>query len=224
MLTDLDVKFWGPSPEIVNWVSSFIDEGASVLEIGPGVTPFFRATHFVGWTAGKNIVPCDLNRDRLPFSDKQFDFIYCRHVLEDLYDPFHVCEEMSRVARAGYIETPSPLAEICRGIDGGSPNWRGYIHHRYFTWDANGVLTFMTKYPVIEHVDFENELSVEDTLRRDPLLWNTYFMWKDRIKWQHLQHEVNFRITHDYSARISDAVHQAIANAQRLRHVYAARS
>jgi ubiquinone/menaquinone biosynthesis C-methylase UbiE len=48
----------------------------------------------------------------LPYEDKEFDFVYCRHVLEDLIYPFRVIKEMQRVAKAGYIETPSPMAEL----------------------------------------------------------------------------------------------------------------
>jgi hypothetical protein len=43
------------------------------------------------------------------------------HMLEDMYNPFPICAEMSRVAKAGYVETPSPVAELCRGVDGDKP-------------------------------------------------------------------------------------------------------
>src|ERR1700733_6220826 len=101
-----------------------------------------------------------LYRDPLPFGDKAFDFAYCRHVLEDLYNPFLLCTEMARVAMAGYIQTPSPLAEVCRGVDGNSPSWRGYQHHRFLIWDRNGILCFLSKYPIIEYVQFANEAAI----------------------------------------------------------------
>lgn len=218
MLSDEDAKFWAPLPAVIDWVSACISSGARVLEIGPGLTRFPRATHFVDWAPGENVVSCDLNRDDLPFADREFDFVYCRHVLEDLYDPFHVCEEMSRVARAGYVETPSPLAEVCRGIDGGSPPWRGYQHHRYFVWDDAGVLHFMSKYPLIEHVAFGGEASMEAALRAQPMLWNTYFMWQGRIEWEHLQLDVDFRMP-DYARRVGDAVEQGIFTIEPLQRL-----
>ena len=46
-----------------------------------------------------------------PFPDKFFDFVICSHTLEDLRDPGRVCSEMQRVGNAGFIETPSRLAE-----------------------------------------------------------------------------------------------------------------
>ena len=36
----------------------------------------------------------DFSKDKFPYDDKEFDFTYARHVLEDLYNPFnfeHIC-------------------------------------------------------------------------------------------------------------------------------------
>ena len=151
--TNQDRKFWLPREEVVVWLTSIIPVDAKVLDIGSGTAPFRRADMFVDWTKPSDIPDhkfqaCDIHRNRLPFDDKTFDFVYCRHVLEDLYNPFLIVAEMSRVAKAGYIETPSPLAEVCRGIDGNSPPWRGYHHHRFLIWKRDGILFFLTKYPI----------------------------------------------------------------------------
>src|SRR4051794_29855952 len=52
---------------------------------------------------------CD--RDSFPFDQDEIDFVVCAHTLEDVRDPLWVCAEMSRVARAGYVEVPSMLEE-----------------------------------------------------------------------------------------------------------------
>jgi hypothetical protein len=102
---------------------------------------------------------------------------------------------MSRVAKAGYIETPSPISEMCRGVDAGSPEWRGYIHHRYFVWNDKGTLRFMTKYPVVDHLDFGDlENVIVDALKQNPILWNTYFAWEDEITFEYYQHEVDYHL------------------------------
>ena len=39
----------------------------------------------------------DLNVFPYPFTDKQFDYIICTHVLEHLADPVRACQELSRI-------------------------------------------------------------------------------------------------------------------------------
>ena len=53
---------------------------------------------------------CDATKP-WPFADGEFDFAVCSHTLEDVRDPLRVCDELKRVARAGYIEVPSRLEE-----------------------------------------------------------------------------------------------------------------
>lgn len=215
-LTEQDQKFWGPIPEVTAWLSRRIDRAARVLEIGPGAIPFSRADQYIDWQdagylpAGK-LVLCDLLRGPLPFEDQAFDFVYCRHVLEDIVNPFALCGEMSRVAKAGYVETPSPLAEMCRGVDGGSPYWRGYHHHRYFVWPDGGTLKFVSKYPLAEYVALSDEAGLVAQLRQGPAYWNTYFLWDGDLRHRFLQHDVDFAITKDYGTVISQAMNESIA-------------
>lgn len=215
MLTDADTKYWGPNPKMLEKVLRHVTDGMRVLEIGPGSVPFSRATHFVDRVPGENTVVCDLCRDRLPFADKEFDFVYCRHVLEDLYNPFLACDEMSRVAKAGYIETPSPLSEVCRGIDGYSPAWRGYIHHRYVVWVNGGQLCFIAKYPLIEYLTL-NDVEIANILRRDAFLWNSCYFWEGRVDWRLLQHDVDYTFGTAYKEIILKAVDAGVLNANEV--------
>lgn len=153
----------------------------------------------------------------MPFADKSWDFVYCRHVLEDLYDPFHLCDEMSRVAQAGYLETPSPLAEICRGIDGGSPPWRGYVHHRYFVWTRNGVLQFLSKYPAVEHLSLADETAAPRILRRNPVAWNTGLLWQGEIRHRHYQHGIDYNLNDGYRKIVVTGVNEGLAETRSLR-------
>ena len=50
--------------------------------------------------------------------DGFFDFAICSHTLEDVCDPVWVCEELARVAKAGYIEVPSRLEEQAWSFQG----------------------------------------------------------------------------------------------------------
>jgi len=51
----------------------------------------------------------------LPFKDKSFDYAITSHILEHVDDPHRFIGELMRVARAGYIETPSELGESIFG-------------------------------------------------------------------------------------------------------------
>ena len=74
-----------------------------------------------------------------PFEDKFFDFSFCSHLLEDIRDPLAVCRELIRVAKSGYIETPSRDREIfskarffaLKAAFGRMPEI-GFGHHRWF--------------------------------------------------------------------------------------------
>jgi methyltransferase family protein len=67
-------------------------------------------------------------REPWPFADDQFDFAVCAHTLEDVRDPVWVCQELGRVARAGYIEVPAPVEELTWGVQG---EWVGWGHHHW---------------------------------------------------------------------------------------------
>lgn len=83
-----------------------------------------------------------------PFDDNQFDFVFCGHTLEDIRDPVWVCQEMSRVSKAGYIEVPSLVDELTRFVPepSGGP-WLGHVHHRWICWqdEADGGIVFLLK-------------------------------------------------------------------------------
>lgn len=49
--------------------------------------------------------------ENLPFGDKEFDFVICNQVLEHVDDPDQFLREQMRVAKRGYIETPSLIGE-----------------------------------------------------------------------------------------------------------------
>jgi len=43
---------------------------------------------------------------QLPFKDKEFDFVFCSHVIEHVDDVAAGLKELARVARRGYLECP----------------------------------------------------------------------------------------------------------------------
>jgi hypothetical protein len=67
----------------------------------------------------------------------------CSHLLEDVRDPIWVCSELSRVAKAGYIEVPSRVEEQSRGVE--HPRYAGYLHHRWLVSRVGETLEFRHK-------------------------------------------------------------------------------
>src|SRR5688572_5342175 len=82
-------------------------------------------------------------RTPFPFVDKEIDFAICSHTLEDVRDPLWVCSEMIRVAKRGYIEVPSRVAESCRGVESGQVGWS---HHRWLIEIRDRRISFLMKY------------------------------------------------------------------------------
>ncbi|MEI7606776.1 MAG: methyltransferase domain-containing protein [Rhodospirillaceae bacterium] len=197
MLTEKDEKFWTPNENIVESLVRMLPEGATVLEIGPGLIPFPRATHFIdsrpdddlyNYAPRENVLLWDVHNTPLPYPDKFFDFIYCRHVIEDLHYPHKLIEEMSRIGKRGFIETPSPMAELSRGIDGSSPKYRGYHHHNWFVWNLDEKLFLFKKLPKVEYADFPDEALMYSILRTNPIAWNSYLLWDHAIEYHEIEY------------------------------------
>lgn len=121
-------------------------------------------------------------RTPFPFSDKQFDFVICSHVLEDIRDPLWVCSEMIRVAKRGYIEVPSRKAESSRGVEPGQVGWS---HHRWLVDIVGTEVDFLMKYHMIHSrwrysfpASFSRKLSVEQQVQW--LFWEGSFHFSER--------------------------------------------
>lgn len=152
------------NPESETRCDTLVREHDLVRDVGGGGDPYHRADHVLDimswprWNERYRRRPAstyrvtettwhehDACKGRFPFADKMFDFCVCSHMLEDVRDPLVVCEEMVRVAKAGYIETPSPPIELTLGMDPGHRRYAGYCHHRWLVWrDAQG-LVFLAK-------------------------------------------------------------------------------
>jgi ubiquinone/menaquinone biosynthesis C-methylase UbiE len=163
-----------------------------------------------------NIKLADASSERLPYENKEFDFVYCRHVIEDLWNPVHALKEISRIAKEGYIETPSALCEMTKDVDGGEKYvpYRGYNHHRYIVWNDDGVLNILPKFPIVEHINFKEEEKLEKLLE-DPFNWCTFFYFENDIhyKLHEMGREQDFVFYNDsYFKIINNAMNAGIQN------------
>lgn len=120
----LDVGGWAKPLKRADWVIDLMPYETRGLCGDSGPDPENERFDASRWVQ-RDI--CD--HEPWPFEDDQFDFAVCSHTLEDVRDPVWVCAELSRVARAGYIEVPSRLEEQSMGVH--APGWVGWSHHHW---------------------------------------------------------------------------------------------
>jgi hypothetical protein len=136
----LDVGGWASPHPRADWV----------IDLGPYETRNWYETiggapreHTERFTAETWVVHDICAPGPWPLEDARFDFAICSQTLEDVRDPVKVCLELSRVAKAGYVETPAAAAELTRGIE--SPLWCGWRHHRWLVEPEGDGLVFVAK-------------------------------------------------------------------------------
>ena len=89
--------------------------GWKVLDIGCGFRPNPYATtiadiqDFSGFYKEKNFIK--LTDKRLPFKNKEFDYVIASHVIEHVDDFEYFIKEIERISSQGYIELPTRLGD-----------------------------------------------------------------------------------------------------------------
>ncbi|MGL5871920.1 MAG: class I SAM-dependent methyltransferase [Xenococcaceae cyanobacterium] len=180
------------------YVNFDIREKDKVLDIGSGGYPFPLATHLADFYEGmtthrteelkrdsRPFTVCSV--DKTPFADKEFDFVYCSHVLEHVENPAKACEELMRIGKRGYIETPSKISDVMFNFTK-IPN-----HHKWHIQVLDNTMIFM------EWKDSERrDLGTDDFFYRFHSNWKNPFqdlihnnrdlfvnmmLWKDRFNY-----------------------------------------
>lgn len=173
-----------------------------VLDIGGWTKPFNRANYVVDimpyetrgihGSEGGNIeyfskktwITQDVSAtEKLPFKNKEIDFVICSQVLEDIRDPIHLCSEMVRIGKSGYIEVPSRIFESIKGLHGKS--YVGYPHHRWLVEIKNYKLTFRFKYHQI-HDSWKYHLPGKylDRLKEEEKV--SFLFWKNKFEFREI--------------------------------------
>jgi ubiquinone/menaquinone biosynthesis C-methylase UbiE len=186
--------------EVGKKITNTLPENYLVLDIGGWWQPFPRADYVLDaqpfhtrnqgkspFTGPERFTPetwivSDVN-SMLPFKDKEFDFVICSHVLEDIRDPIHLLKEISRVGKAGYVECPSRFYESINGLEG-----RGYVglyHHRWFVELDEGGLVFRHK---PHSIHGSKDLSIPKKFRKRLTEENSYIslFWNESIQGKEL--------------------------------------
>jgi len=213
----IKIRYYAPIEEVTKYVAS--KANGKVLELGPGQVPFEKATHFCGHSEVEksrfeNYSMCDFSSQVFPYKDKEFDFVYARHVVEDLYNPKHFLKECKRIAKAGYFETPSPLVETSKYIEGDKSEHKGYHHHFSYVWSRFKEINLLHKYPISEYVDVKLN---SNQFLDDKFMWNNYFLWQDDFLITHYEHEKNFNTIKDYPNLMAKAINEGIYNSLKFK-------
>jgi hypothetical protein len=237
-INDLKVinKFWAPINAITESVETFClkNNYKNILEIGPGYVPFSLATKSIGFNEKiSDFIELDIDTNLLPYENNEIDFVYSRHVLEDIQNPDFALSEIFRVSKSGYIETPSPLIEITKGVDGSplSDKYCGYIHHRYIVWSSieKNEIYFLPKYScILDHmlnITHDIKSHLYNLINNYPVYWNNYFLYNviNSPKIIMYKNGVNFNtkggtMVEDYITLISRAINESIENTNYFIH------
>ena len=101
----------------INFVNEILTKNANwnVLDIGCGYRANENASvvadvqDFSDFYKNKNFIK--IEEKRLPFKNKEFDFVIASHVIEHVDDFEFFIKELERISNKGYIELPSRLAD-----------------------------------------------------------------------------------------------------------------
>lgn len=137
----VEVGGWANPFERADWVVDLMPyETRDLYERKGWIEPRGRRTERFGPHTWIERDIC--SREPFPFDDDSVDFVVCSHTLEDVRDPIWVCDEIARIALAGYIEVPSRLEEQSLGVEG---PFAGWAHHRWLIDVAADDIVFTLK-------------------------------------------------------------------------------
>ena len=111
-----DSKFKLLKRTSINYINKILkNNNNKILDIGCGYTANSNATtiadvqDFSNFYKDRNFVK--IENKKLPFRDKEFDFVIASHVIEHVEDFQFFIKELERIAHKGYIELPTRLGD-----------------------------------------------------------------------------------------------------------------
>jgi len=101
----------------INFVNNTLSKNTNwkIVDIGCGYTANKNASVIADiqdlsyFYKGKNFIK--ISGKKLPFKDKEFDFVIASHVIEHVEDFEFFIKELERISSKGYIELPSRLGD-----------------------------------------------------------------------------------------------------------------
>lgn len=196
-----------------------------VLEVGGGHNPDSRSNVVVDKYVDSNYhrsgdIKVYKNQEficadgeNLPFDDKSFDFVICCQVIEHVGDPVKFANEQARVAKRGYMETPSLVGEYLMPKE--SHKWvileidekivmfekekvgftsvrdYGYIFLDYLPKQSLGYKLMQRTHSKVLSVNYEWENNIDVVVNPDSSYYYDFFTkpWDEGICKQLLEHK-----------------------------------
>jgi SAM-dependent methyltransferase len=169
-----------------------IKPGERVLDVGNGGDPFPYATVLVDRflelnptrheplvTKNKPFTLADIHH--LPFRDKSFDYIYCVHVLEVIENPLKACQELIRVGKRGFIETPTAGKDMLFAWARGEQKWhlvaigRTLCFFEYSDRQLDGIRSHAWR----DLVFSSRRNPIQEAFQSNQDIFNVMFTWQD---------------------------------------------
>ena len=150
-----------------------------ILDIGCGYTANKYSTHVADTQDFSNLYKdkkfTHIKEKKLPFADKEFNFIIASHVLEHVEDIEYFIKELERVANSGYIEVPTRLEDNLVDV-----NEKAHIWWINFD-DINNSLFITKRKQIIE--PFLSVSTIQNLRKffRDSLV--TEIFWESKINY-----------------------------------------
>jgi SAM-dependent methyltransferase len=200
-----------------------IPADALVLDVASGGKPYWRSNvlmdKFVfdnserdaNLVIDRDFVVGDVNK--MPFKDKVFDFVIARHILEHLPHPELFIKELERVAKAGYIETPSSFSE----------NLYGWPFHLWEVDVENNILMIKSKEKnenkqlkkLSKYFDHDKNLKKFSVNNRS--MFYTSYYWKDKINFKIIREDMLEKTVESQNVDIGDSNLKEYAKGYKLK-------
>ena len=155
-----------------------LDLGCSNIDYWPEANHYADIHNFEEQFKNLNLKFTRIKPDeKLPFKDKEFDYVICSHVIEHVNDPVKFKNEIERIGKSGYIELPTKLND---NIVFGCEN-EEYGHKWWFEFDDdNQKLIFAKRINALEKF-----LSVGTVFKLTEIFedsFTTQCYWSDNIQ------------------------------------------
>ncbi len=177
-----------------NYINTILSQNLNwnILDVGCGFNANQYAKvicdvqNFSDYYKDKNFVK--LTEKRLPFKDKEFDFVIASHVIEHVEDVDFFIKELQRVSSKGYIELPTKLEDNLV-----FENKKDHLWHMDFD-DVESKLLISKKIQYIEPVLTVSTIKKFDEIFRKSLIIELY--WEDKIDYKIVnQDQYNIKIS-----------------------------